>query len=230
MATSYELVGTKTNFSAAVTLSLTGTLDFNKMVFDNMNNGIWTEAQAEMVWNYTDGYKFTITSTHSGTNDTSKHCITKTKAALASGQDASGAVICFDSNRAKLTDMNYYLGPGAKHYDPSVDAMKKWTNLATPLASAKAWALPTNAYKGLLTWSPTVACTTSCAVSWSLYQPKFQHNDYYYNNFRLNAGDTVQAYYKDGAADNMAAGTAIVLTNGATALAALAFGAIVLAF
>ena len=32
---------------------------------------------------------------------------------------------------------------------------------------------------------------------WSLFQPKWQPDDYYVNNFRLSKGDGVTMYYKD---------------------------------
>ena len=33
---------------------------------------------------------------------------------------------------------------------------------------------------------------------WSIYQPKWQADDYYKNNFRVNPGDSITVYYKDG--------------------------------
>jgi hypothetical protein len=47
---------------------------------------------------------------------------------------------------------------------------------------------------------------------WSIYQPKWQADDYYKNNFRVNPGDSITVYYKDGitgflAGTNDAAGT-----------------------
>lgn len=35
-------------------------------------------------------------------------------------------------------------------------------------------------------------------VTWALFQPKWQANDYYENNFRLNKYDSATIYYKDG--------------------------------
>ena len=57
-------------------------------------------------------------------------------------------------------------------------------------------------------------------VTWSLYQPKYQSDDYYFANFRVNKDDTVQASLGDASTTISVTGTAVQITAGAKALAA----------
>jgi hypothetical protein len=67
--------------------------------------------------------------------------------------------------------------------------------------AARGWYVSTNNYKGLFDYEPTDTVTsgynTGAKSQWSLYMPKWQQDDIYENNFRLNKGDGVTMYYKD---------------------------------
>jgi len=76
---------------------------------------------------------------------------------------------------------------------------------------------------------------------WSLFMPKWQQDDYYSDNFRINKGDAVAMLYKDTATVNAATdptttfstSASIQIENGAIALstaAGLAFAAAALTF
>ena len=66
-------------------------------------------------------------------------------------------------------------------------------------------------------------------MQFGVYQPKWQANDYYQNNFRLNKGDSVRMRYNVGTATPDTAGSVVVMAAGATSLAAsVALGAILL--
>ena len=69
-------------------------------------------------------------------------------------------------------------------------------------------------------------------MSFGLFQPKWQVNDYYMNNFRINKGDSVQMHYCANNAVVCSAGTEVTISAGAYSLAAsaIALGALSLAF
>ena len=43
-------------------LTIAGEADFDEYVFDRLENGELTSAQATVLWEYTDGYKFILNS------------------------------------------------------------------------------------------------------------------------------------------------------------------------
>ena len=49
---------------------------------------------------------------------------------------------------------------------------------------------------------------------WSLFQPKWQPDDYYVDNFRLSKGDGVTVYYKDNETAAAAATTTAFKSTG----------------
>ena len=85
-------------------------------------------------------------------------------------------------------------------------------------------------YKGLVTFPFTASANTG--VKWTLYQPKWQKNDYYKYNFRVNKGDTIKAHYSDASNTISAAADPVTIYAGAASLAgsALALGSLMLAF
>jgi len=110
------------------------------------------------------------------------------------------------------------------------------------------WALTTNTYKGLLNYYPDnytqlnpFTDNSNAALMWSIFMPKWQPDDYYEDNFRLNKGDTVEMLFKDSCTMRcnddpsvvFKSGGSATIETGATALAAsigIAFAAAALTF
>jgi len=106
----YLMIGTKaTNKWGEFYLTLTGTADFDKYVFDKLANGELTGVQASALWEYTDGYKLTLTSQiQSSAASYSIHCLKKTHSVLT-GEYDSGA-ICFETKWGALENVSFYGG------------------------------------------------------------------------------------------------------------------------
>merc|ERR1712228_663078 len=96
-----------------------------------------------------------------------------------------------------------------------------------------------NSYSGYLEYSPVNLdpVVIGRQIQWSLFMPKWQTDDYYENNFRINKYDAVTPYYKDNA--NLASSTAFTsggehyVAAGAVTVglsAAVAFAAAALTF
>ena len=84
------------------------------------------------------------------------------------------------------------------------------------------WASETNVEKGMLNYEPLTADASS-TINWALFMPKWQKDDIYENNFRLNKGDSVFLYYNDaGTIDDSGktSGEEVVIIAGAVVLAA----------
>jgi len=95
----FKLIGTtELSVWGPMYLTLTGTPDFDEFVFNQIEKGHLTPGQTSYLWEYTDGYKFTITSTVGDVNSSngkySAHCLKKTRSAILDGSYNSGA-ICF---------------------------------------------------------------------------------------------------------------------------------------
>lgn len=59
-----------------------------------------------------------------------------------------------------------------------------------------------NIYEGIISYYPSFIGMAAgdnnySGVQWTIFQPKWQPDDYYKNNFRLNIGDGVRMLYKD---------------------------------
>ena len=59
-------------------------------------------------------------------------------------------------------------------------------------------------------------------MTYEIYQPKWQYNDYYQYNFRVNKGDSIKLFYALAAAAPDTATASITISAGATALGASA--------
>jgi hypothetical protein len=161
------------------------------------------------LWQYTDGYKIVLETNFIGTPDitvasgrvatdtnvAAVHCLKKTKSGI---EDYDNGSICFSSSDGALTDVSYF-GAISKDATTMLIGESKW-----PLAAAdftmRSWNRSGNPYAGFLDYSPHAEDTemTGSTVTWSLFQPKWQTNDYYENNFRLNKYDSATMYWKDG--------------------------------
>ena len=206
-----QIVAAETKFGALL-LTLEGTLDFNKHVFQNLQSGNWNEAQAENLWKYTDGYKFKITGEYKATTS-AIHCVMKTAVLADSNGRASGSgAICFSSTNGVISKLEY-------RNSPNDDTANLWTgSVDANYASENAWNSSNNAYKAFVTNNWNIAPTEQ--VAWTLYQPKWQADDLYYNNFRINKEDTVQAFYNDAGVAVNKVGTAVKIVTGAATLVA----------
>ena len=69
-------------------------------------------------------------------------------------------------------------------------------------------------------------------MTYKLYQPKWQYNDYYSMNFRVNKGDSVQSHYSFTTNTVATTGVSMMVSDGAATLAAsvMALGSLMLAF
>ena len=130
--------------------------------------------------------------------------------------------------------------------DNSGRTLNKWIGqIPTTVFGNRAWYASTNTYKGLLNYYPTkveaTGVSNNSGVQWSWFMPKWQPDDYYENNFRINKFDTVQMFYKDSctaacatlASPTFSSGGAVTIDKGATALVAsigIAFAAAALTF
>lgn len=163
------------------------------------------------MWQYTDGYKIVLETNFTGVpvcNDVANvgqcsttsgvlavHCLKKTKSGTATYDNGA---ICFSSSDGALSDVGYY-GAISRDATSVLIAESKW-----PIAAAnfnmRSWSASTNPYAGYLDYTPVKEETemTGSTVTWSLFQPKWQANDYYENNFRLNKYDSAVMYWKDG--------------------------------
>ena len=85
------------------------------------------------------------------------------------------------------------------------------------------WASETNVEKGMLNYEPLTADASS-TINWALFMPKWQKDDIYENNFRLNKGDSVFLYYidagtVDSATTSFKSADEVIITAGAVFLA-----------
>jgi hypothetical protein len=94
-------------------ITLAGEADFDEYVYNKLESGELTADQATYLWDYTDGYKMTITSTinyaSTDTDINSIHCLQKSWSAITQADYNNGAV-CFEATRGALTLMSYYGG------------------------------------------------------------------------------------------------------------------------
>lgn len=81
--TTFKLIDTMPTFVwGPMYFTITGIQDFDEYVFGKLDRGELTAKQASYLWEYTDGYAFTITSTigavNTSSNSNGAHCIKKT--------------------------------------------------------------------------------------------------------------------------------------------------------
>jgi len=70
--------------------------DFDEYVFQQLENGHLTSAQATVLWEYTDGYQAVLTSTLATASTYGIHCLKKTHSVIQQGEYDTGA-ICFST-------------------------------------------------------------------------------------------------------------------------------------
>jgi hypothetical protein len=208
------MLGATTHFTP-VYLRLQGEDDFADYVFTRLKQGTLSATQAANLWQYTDGYKIVLETNFIGTpnlvdsttatavtgqvatitNVNAVHCLKKTKSGIDTYDNGA---ICFSSADGALTNVGYY-GAISSEATSILVADTKWPIEATDFTK-RAWNQSTNPYAGFLDYSPVAEDTemTGSTVTWSLFQPKWQTNDYYENNFRLNKYDSATMYWKDG--------------------------------
>lgn len=176
------------------------------------------------------------------------HCITKTYSITQEAEYNTGSV-CFETKWGALSNVSYH---GGVEEDTAVfvAADSKWINeISSAKFDNRKWYLggtTENLYKGLLNYYPTNSGTaagdhTNSQMMWELFMPKWQTNDYYENNFRINKGDVVKMFYKDSCtgvcsldvAVTFQSGGGMTMFNSATAITVsmgIAFAAAALTF
>jgi len=201
------------------------------------------------MWEYTDGYRLNLSSRiKTDTSVYSAHCLKKTRSKISGAYD-SGA-ICFETKYGALELVSFYGGVNfattSLKISTSTD-MNKWINyMPSSYFGNRNWFVSGNAYKGLLDYYPTYSGATGAenvgsSTYWSLFMPKWQQDDYYSDNFRINKGDSVTMIYKDSTATSsttdptstFVGGGEIYIDNGALSLstaAGLAFAVAALTF
>ena len=104
----------------------------------------------------------------------------------------------------------------------------EWAETLLPADFGGNWDTSENTYRGFLTYSPLKDADSfsGTPISWSMHMPKYQPDDLYTNTFRINRGDSVTMFYKDGIAisdfaTNFISGTQVTLDNSATYLTLL---------
>ena len=206
---------------AAMTFTLSGDMDYDNYVFGKLNALYWTSEQADNAWNYTDGYAFTLSAVATTLTANSIHCISKTAAADSNGS-ANGGAICFKTENGALRGLEYRSTVSSTTNLWTASNTADWATCAAANASK---------YRGFVD-APCDALKATETMNLKLYQPKWQYNDYYVNNFRVNRGDTIQAHYSYATATVSDSGATKTISAGATALAAsaIALGSLMLSF
>lgn len=212
---SFKLLDAKTQWDAWY-LTLQGESDFDQYVFNKLETGQLTSTQADYLWQYTDGYKIVLESRAILASASSIHCLKKSYSIITKAAYDTGSV-CFETSFGVLNRLSYYGGVDL-NVGALVVANNKWnTEIPSTDFGNRNWYLSTNNYKGILNYFPTndelTGVLAGARVQYSLFQPKWQADDYYENNFRLNIGDAVTLYYKD--ADTAISTTTLFSSAGA---------------
>jgi len=176
----------------------------------------------------------TVTNIVAASTWNSVHCIKKTK---AQGVAYNGGSICFETVDGQLTHLGYYGGidSTAAHLN---NLKSKWPALSATF-TGRAWYSSDNKFSGYLDYYPVAGDNKMIGgpIYWALFMPKWQTNDYYQNNFRLNKYDSATSYFKDSAAlgstTQFSQGGEFEILAGASTIGlsvAVAFAAAALAF
>lgn len=177
-----------------------------------MNDYGYSSAQAMKLLEYTDGYQMVVSQYFETAAQSGTFCVKKVGAKNENG-GASNGYLCFDwaSNLLQSVCWLDYTG----------DLSAVTPSTATTCAyetSTRTWALigesggttSTATYRStghqVYTWAeaPFVSFSPAAAATKSIFeirwlQPKYQENDYYRNNMRVNRGDTVYGARVTGA-------------------------------
>merc|ERR1740123_1550806 len=148
------------------------------------------------------------------------HCLQKTWSVITQSEYDSGA-ICVDTKYGAIENVLYFGGVEVGVRVMERDNSLWYTQMNGKFTGQRAWyqnydssAATGNAYEGILNYYPVYEGTTAvvsgnsqstndqAGVQWTFFQPKWQPDDYYKNNFRVNKADPVRMLYKDSCASS----------------------------
>lgn len=216
-----QQVGPAIGHYGATTMELLGDVDWDKNIFNAMQTGRLTSAQAAWLWGYSDGYSWTVKGDRNGGTAAAFYgqwlCLTKTLCgddADCPNSLAADGMFCWEleENGGVPNRFSYVAGPRPTEFTDLRsttqsynvwDGMTGATNGGEAATQASvgaagldplAWYAPTNKYKGLITYAPVKLLANNAVWSVKVAQPKYQADGLYKWNFRVNDGDQVALY------------------------------------